>query len=130
MLGARTRRSKLFPPFLGIGEDLRKEAETLIMKLGIREVLDEPVRILSGGQQRRVAIARSLIQKPKLILADEFLGELDVENVESIIGILEKQLTQTGTTLVMVEHQEEIARSIANRIWRIADNKLVEEEIK
>ena len=130
MLGARTRRSKLFPPFLGIGEDLRKEAETLIMKLGIREVLDEPVRILSGGQQRRVAIARSLIQKPKLILADEFLGELDVENVESIIGILEKQLTQIGTTLVMVEHQEEIARSIANRIWRIADNKLVEEEIK
>ena len=100
------------------------------MKLGIREVLDEPVRILSGGQQRRVAIARSLIQKPKLILADEFLGELDVENVESIIGILEKQLTQIGTTLVMVEHQEEIARSIANRIWRIADNKLVEEEIK
>ena len=85
---------------------------------------------MSGGQQRRVAIARSLIQKPKLILADEFLGELDVENVESIIDILEKQLTQIGTTLVMVEHQEEIARSIANRIWRIADNKLVEEEIK
>ena len=130
MLGARTRRSKLYPPFFGIGEDLRKEAETLIIKLGLREVLDEPVRILSGGQQRRVAIARSLIQKPKLILADEFLGELDVENVESIIGILEKQLTQIGTTLVMVEHQEEIARSIANRIWRIADNKLVEEEIK
>ena len=130
MLGARTRRSKLYPPFLGIGEDLRKEAETLIIKLGLREVLDEPVRILSGGQQRRVAIARSLIQKPKLILADEFLGELDVENVESIIEILEKQLTQIGTTLVMVEHQEEIARSIANRIWRIADNKLVEEEIK
>ena len=127
MLGARTRRSKLYPPFLGIGEDLRKEAETLIIKLAIREVLDEPVRILSGGQQRRVAIARSLIQKPKLILADEFLGELDVENVESIIDILEKQLTQIGTTLVMVEHQEEIARSIANRIWRIADNKLVEE---
>ena len=63
-------------------------------------------------------------------MADEFLGELDVENVESIIDILEKQLTQIGTTLVMVEHQEDIARSIANRIWRIADNKLVEEEIK
>ena len=106
---------------------MNKEIDELLKNLGLAEVSDEPVRILSGGQQRRVAIARALIQRPKLIIADEFLGELDAENIESIVELLEVQLSEIGATLVMVEHQEEIARSIANRIWRIVDDKIIEE---
>ena len=83
---------------------LNNEVETLIQNLGIADVADEPIRILSGGQQRRVAIARALIQKPGLIVADEFLGELDLDNIESIIEMLRSQLTNLGATLVMVEH--------------------------
>ena len=106
---------------------MNTEIDEILNNLGIAEVSDEPVRILSGGQQRRVAIARALIQRPKLIIADEFLGELDSENIESIVELLEVQLSEIGATLVMVEHQEEIARSIANRIWRIVGDKVIEE---
>ena len=81
-------------PFIGLGEALNKEVDQLFAKLGISEIADEPVRILSGGQQRRVAIARALIQKPKLIVADEFLGELDVDNIDSIIEILRLNLAR------------------------------------
>lgn len=126
-LGARTRKPRYYPPFLSLGKSLNTEIDEILNNLGIAEVSDEPVRILSGGQQRRVAIARALIQRPKLIIADEFLGELDSENIESIVELLEVQLSEIGATLVMVEHQEEIARSIANRIWRIVGDKVVEE---
>ena len=129
MLGARTRKSRLHLPFFGLGEGLTKEVDNILQKLGISEISDEPVRILSGGQQRRVAIARALIQKPKLIVADEFLGELDLDNIDSIIEILEAQLSEINATLIMVEHQEDIARSIATRIWRIVDNQIIEEVI-
>ena len=130
LLGARTRKSRLYLPFLGLGDALNEEVDQLFAKLGISEIADEPVRILSGGQQRRVAIARALIQKPKLIVADEFLGELDVDNIDSIIEILETQLNEIEATLVMVEHQEKIARSIATRIWRIVDNQIIEERVE
>ena len=126
-IGARTRKPRYYPPFFGLGKLLNKEIDELLKNLGLAEVSDEPVRILSGGQQRRVAIARALIQRPKLIIADEFLGELDAENIESIVELLEVQLSEIGATLVMVEHQEDIARSIANRIWRIVDDKIIEE---
>ena len=129
MLGARTRKSRLYLPFFGLGKELNKEVDQLLQKLGISEISNEPVRILSGGQQRRVAIARALIQKPKLIVADEFLGELDVDNIDSIIDVLETQLSEINATLVMVEHQENIARSIATRIWRIVDNQIIEERV-
>ena len=71
-----------------------------------------------------------MIQKPGLIVADEFLGELDLDNIESIIEMLRSQLTNLDATLVMVEHQENIARSIATRIWRIEGNDLVEEVVE
>ena len=127
LFGARPRKSRFYPPFLRIGETLNKEVDLLIDKLGIANISNEPVRILSGGQQRRVAIARALIQKPKVVIADEFLGELDVANIESIIDILLTQLDNIEATLVMVEHQEDIARSIATRIWRIDGNSNTEE---
>ena len=130
MLGARTRKSRLHLPFLGLGVELNKQVDQLLQKLGISEISGEPVRILSGGQQRRVAIARALIQKPKLIVADEFLGELDADNIDSIIDILETQLSEINATLVMVEHQENIARSLATRIWRIVDNQIIEERVE
>ena len=88
------------------------------------------MRILSGGQQRRVAIARALVQRPKLILADEFLGELDKDNVESIIKATKSLVSEIGATLIMVEHHEERAIEIADKIWRIVDGKVIEELVK
>ena len=98
--------------------------------MGLEEYTKNPVRILSGGQQRRVAIARALVQRPKLILADEFLGELDNDNVESIIKATKKLVSEIGATLIMVEHHEDRAKEIADKIWRIIDGKVIEELVK
>ena len=115
MLGARTRKSRLHLPFFGLGEVLTKEVDNILQKLGISEISDEPVRILSGGQQRRVAIARALIQKPKLIVADEFLGELDEDNIELVLSSIKQMLEANNSAILMVEHHEEIAQKVANK---------------
>ena len=97
-----------------------------IKKMGLEDKIKEPVRRLSGGQQRRVATARTLAQNPPLILADEFLGELDDDNAELVMASV-LELVKKGSTLIMVEHHEERAIEFADRIWRIVDGKLVEE---
>ena len=129
-IGARTRKPKWFPAILPLGSDLDSDIDSALTSLGIDEYSKNPVRILSGGQQRRVAIARALVQRPKLILADEFLGELDKDNVESIINATKSLISEIGATLIMVEHQEERATEIADKIWRIVDGKVIEELVK
>ena len=129
-IGARTRKPKWFPAILPLGSDLDSDIDSALTSLGIDEYSKNPVRILSGGQQRRVAIARALVQRPKLILADEFLGELDNENVKSIIEATKSLISEIGATLIMVEHQEERATEIADKIWRIVDGKVIEELVK
>ena len=126
-IGARTRKPKWYPALFPLGSELTADIDSALAELSIEEFASNPVRILSGGQQRRVAIARALVQKPKLILADEFLGELDKENVDSIIQATKKLISETGSTLIMVEHDESRAYQIADRIWRIKDGKIVEE---
>lgn len=125
-LGARCRTSHWFPALAPLPKKLRNEVFNAIEILGISQHLNDPVRILSGGQQRRVATARALAQKPRLILADEFLGELDDDNVDIVLSVVKQMVEEEGTALVMVEHHEEIARKIANRIWIIEDGKLKE----
>ena len=89
----------------------------------------EPVRRLSGGQQRRVATARTLAQSPSLIVADEFLSELDDVNVDIVIQAV-MHLIDSGTSLVMVEHNLQRAKQLANKIWTVQDGKIVEEVIE
>ena len=126
-LGARTRRSRWYPALFPLDRTLKNDIEDAMESLNIKELANDPVRILSGGQQRRVAIARTLIQRPQLILADEFLGELDSENIKSIVKATKKIIEEIGATLIMVEHNEERARQIADRIWRIKGNELIED---
>ena len=129
-VGARTRKPRWFPAILPLGSDLNSDVNSALISLGIEVFSKYPVRILSGGQQRRVAIARALVQRPKLILADEFLGELDKDNVKSIIAATKSLISEIGATLIMVEHQEERAIEIADKIWRIVDGKVIEELVK
>jgi putative ABC transport system ATP-binding protein len=77
---------------------------------------------LSGGQQQRVAVARAIVNAPKLILADEPTGNLDSEHGVEVMKLL-KQLNQEGSTIVMVTHNERDA-SYGNRVVRLLDGKV------
>ena len=72
---------------------------------------------MSGGQQQRVSIARALVKKPRLILADEPTAALDYETSIEVLSVLE-EVIKSGTTLLMVTHNEEIAK-MANRVIRM-----------
>ena len=86
--------------------------------MNLSDKIDEPIKRLSGGQQRRVAIARTIAQGPKLILADEFLSELDDNTVESVWKAIIDYAEGNTATLVIVENNIDRAK-LANRCFSL-----------
>lgn len=125
--GVRVRKKWFESFFLGINKNSIAKVDECINQLGLDGHEKQLVRTLSGGQQRRVATARTLAQEPKLILADEFLGELDEDNVDLVLEAIQKMIKSNKSAILMVEHHEDIALKVANKIWRIEDKSLVEE---
>ena len=99
------------------------QAKKLFDELNIGNKLHSYPNQLSGGEQQRIAIARSLINKPKLILADEPTGNLDTENKNNIAKILEKISKEHKITTVVVTHDMNIAKN-ADKIYCLNDGKL------
>ena len=81
---------------------------------------------MSGGQQQRIAIARALSNKPKMVLADEPTGNLDSEISDKVLKLLKETCKKYGQTLIMITHNEEIAKQ-ADRVIRIKDGKAFHE---
>ncbi|WP_394867243.1 ABC transporter ATP-binding protein [Paraclostridium bifermentans] len=97
----------------------------LMNLLGISERKNHLPSQLSGGQQQRVAIARALSAKPSIILADEPTGNLDTKTTEEVINLLKSSIKKYNQTLIMITHNENIAKK-ADRIISIVDGKLNE----
>jgi len=101
-------------------QDAVRRATALLQDFGLGERLQHRPRELSGGEQQRVAIARSLINNPKVILADEPTGNLDAAAAAEIVAILQKLRQDRQLTIVMVTHDQKIAAS-ADRCLHLAD---------
>jgi len=106
----------------------KKEAEAkateILTMLGMQERLSHKPNELSGGEQQRVAVARALINSPAIILADEPSGNLDSKNAKDLHNLLLKLNQETGQTIVIVTHNNELA-NMANRKLEMVDGKLI-----
>ncbi len=101
----------------------RRRVEEVLDKMQIMHRRNHFPQQLSGGQQQRVAVARAVVNRPKLILADEPTGNLDSVNGSEVMQLL-TDLNETGTTIVMVTHSEHDAR-YSHRIIRMLDGQTV-----
>lgn len=99
------------------------DAEAVLNSVGLGERMNNFPAQLSGGEQQRVTIARALAKRPKLLLCDEPTGALDYETGKQILTILQETAKQTGTTVLIITHNSQIA-PMANRVIRINDAKV------
>ncbi len=100
--------------------DCRARARALLARVGLGDRLDhEPAR-LSGGEQQRVAVARALVNEPKVVIADEPTGNLDSRTGQEVLAMFRKLNSEDGITVILVTHDESVARS-ADRTIRIRD---------
>lgn len=104
----------------------KKRVEEIMEKINIRHRAKHYPQQLSGGQQQRVAVARALVTKPKLILADEPTGNLDSTNGNEVMNLL-AELHREGSTIVMVTHSSYDA-SFSSRIVNMKDGEIFNEE--
>lgn len=109
------------------GRDSKVEdALEALRRVGLSDKADRLPGQLSGGEQARVAIARSLVRRPPIILADEPTGNLDSRTGEEILRLLQ-ELNAQGQTIILVTHNEQAAH-MAKRIIRLADGKVISDE--
>ncbi|WP_121626232.1 ABC transporter ATP-binding protein [Poseidonibacter antarcticus] len=99
-----------------------KEIEELLELLGIKNIINKYPNEISGGQRQRAAIARALINKPKVIFADEPTGNLDSKNSQNVFDIF-KKLSKEGTTIIVATHDINLS-SKADRIVEVKDGQL------
>lgn len=103
-----------------------EKAEALLDQVGLKDRIHHKTNELSGGQQQRIAIARSLVNNPKIIFADEPTGNLDTKTSHEIMQIL-RELNNRGITIIIVTHEDDIAKE-ANRLVKLRDGMIQSDE--
>jgi cell division transport system ATP-binding protein len=112
------------------GEKMKRITQVVPRVLDIVGLSHKDTRFphqLSGGEQQRVAIARSLVHRPKILVADEPTGNLDSINTQEIIEIL-KKINEFGTTIMLVTHNREIVNQLKRRVVTLHDGRVISDE--
>ena len=97
------------------GREIKRNVPQVLSTVGLAEKYSSKPRELSGGEQQRVAVARAIINKPPILLADEPTGNLDPKNSWDIMKLLEK-INRNGTTVLVVTHNREIVNAMQKRV--------------
>ena len=106
-----------------ISKKMRDRADELMKLVGLEKVKNNLATNMSGGQQQRTAIARALMNNPKIILADEPTGNLDSDSTENVYNLLRDINEKMKTTFLIITHDRKIAEK-ADRIIEIRDGKI------
>jgi cell division transport system ATP-binding protein len=110
-------------------EEIRRDVPQVLGLVGLADRADNFPRELSGGEKQRAAIARALIHRPDVILADEPTGNLDPYNTFDIIKLLIK-IYEMGTTVILATHDKELINSLAKRVITLDQGKVIRDEEK
>lgn len=109
--------------YAGVGaKDRQERAEEVLEQVGLADRMDHRPNQLSGGQRQRVAVARALVNKPSIILADEPTGNLDTKTSVEIMQLV-NDIHHLGNTIILVTHEEDIAEN-AKRVVRLRDGNV------
>ena len=106
-----------------VGKEEKDWAEHLLRKVGLWEQRNQKPSEISGGESQRTAVVRALINKPKLILADEPTGALDEQNAENLTDILQKLSVEEHVTLIIVTHSNDLASKM-DKVFKIKNFEL------
>ena len=104
----------------------RRQAAEALVRVGLGSRIHHRPSQLSGGEQQRVAIARSLVVNPSVVLADEPTGALDTRTGEEVMALLTELVDEQGITVILVSHEQEVADH-ARRVIRMRDGQIVED---
>ena len=129
LISSRTALQNVELPMIFSGlpaRERRERARSALEAVGLEARVDHRPAELSGGEHQRVAIARALVNNPKVLLADEPTGNLDSTTASEILTLLMAHVRDHNTTLVLVTHDEELARRSADRIIRLKDGLLID----
>jgi ABC-type lipoprotein export system ATPase subunit len=129
LIPSRTALGNVELPMVFAGEPpalRRASAQRALEAVGLGARMEHRPSELSGGEHQRVAIARAIVNRPEVLLADEPTGNLDSTTAREVMGILTAYLDERQATLIMVTHDEELARRVADRIVRLQDGRIVD----
>ena len=104
--------------------DSRTRAEALLESVGLEERVHHRPSQLSGGEQQRAAVARALVNRPRLLLADEPTGSLDAKNSNALASLLVDLNRSQGVTLIMVTHAQDVAQRM-NKVYKLDGGSLI-----
>jgi ABC-type lipoprotein export system ATPase subunit len=128
LIPSRTALENVELPMIFAGRPVRErraEAAQALEDVGLVDRLHHRPAQLSGGENQRVAIARALVNRPSILLADEPTGNLDSETAKGVMELMQANVESRQATIVLVTHDEDMARAFATRIIRLKDGQLM-----
>jgi cell division transport system ATP-binding protein len=108
-------------------DEIKKEVPKILELIGLSDKMNNFPKELSGGEQQRLAVARALVNHPKMIIADEPTGNLDPYNTYEVIYLLEK-INKAGTTVILSTHDREIINKLGKRVITLVGGRIVRDE--